>query len=253
MEGTTPVEAVQVGFWLSPTGLLRLEGVPTRNAEVAYHLFVRLSRPLKPAETVLLTLPDGTRVSHRHEPGERPSALFKLNQVGYALQARRRYAYLGAWLGTAGPLPLRHLDGRPFELRRASDASVAFTGTLRARMEDPKSDQGTPFTGEETLELDFSAWNTPGDYFLWVDGIGRSETFALTPDALAEAFERPHHPAKQQSHDRKKASDREHDEKALQIAELPEIVAAVVLDLIREGRELLHEGVHAGHRHRAAH
>lgn len=188
VEGTTPVEAVQVGFWLSPTGLLRLEGVPTRNAEVAYHLFVRLSRPLKPAETVLLTLPDGTRVSHRHEPGERPSALFKLNQVGYALQARRRYAYLGAWLGTAGPLPLRHLDGRPFELRRASDASVAFTGTLRARMDDPKSDQGTPFTGEETLELDFSAWNTPGDYFLWVDGIGRSETFALTPDALAEAF-----------------------------------------------------------------
>ena len=49
VEGTTPVEAVQVGFWLSPTGLLWLEGVPTRNAEVAYHLFVRLSRPLKPA------------------------------------------------------------------------------------------------------------------------------------------------------------------------------------------------------------
>ena len=76
-----------------------------------------------------------------------PSPLFKINQVGYMPNARK-YAYVGAWLGTAGPLPLhRSLNGKEFQLMNAADNSKVFSGSLRSRMPDPVNAAGTPFTG----------------------------------------------------------------------------------------------------------
>ena len=36
-----------------------------------------------------------------------PSGIFKLNQVGNGLKQKKKYAYMGAWLGSSLPLPLR--------------------------------------------------------------------------------------------------------------------------------------------------
>lgn len=183
-----PVKVLRTGFWMNPTGLLRVGGLPTRNAEVAYHLFLQFDRPLSNGEKLKIHLPGGETLAYTHAPDIAVSALFKWNQAGYPLEAGRRYAYLGAWLGTVGPMPLKQYAGKPFELIQADTGKTVFRGTLAARCADPDASNGAPFTGEETLELDFSEFNQPGKYYLHVDGIGRSETFIIGRNAAAQAF-----------------------------------------------------------------
>lgn len=115
-----------------------------------------------------------------------PSPVFKVNQVGYA-PAARKYAYLGAWLGPAGALPLKGFAGREFRVVDAKSGAVALKGALAARRDDPVR-EGTPFTGEETLEADLTPLAAEGTYFLEVDGIGRSMDFRVSADAVAAAW-----------------------------------------------------------------
>ncbi len=116
-----------------------------------------------------------------------PSPVFKVNQVGYHPKARK-YAYVGAWLGERGPLPLASFAGKPFRVVDAKSGKPALEGRLAARMADPLSKEGTPFTGEETLEADISALSKDGRYYVAVDGIGRSMDFSVSGDAIAEAW-----------------------------------------------------------------
>lgn len=183
----------KAGYWLNPTGAARFPDGNgrerlTRNADVAHFVFLRFAEPLAPGAGYVISLPTGETLAYRFDPDNVPSLLFKQNQLGYAPQARRKYAYLGAWLGDAGPLPMKEYIGRSFELCDAGTGSAVFSGPVAARMEDPVSPQGTPFTGEETAELDFSSVSAPGTYFLRVPGIGRSPDFRIDGRSIADAF-----------------------------------------------------------------
>jgi len=187
-----PLAVVRTGYWMNPVGQSRFrdeKGVLrlSRNADTAHFLFLTLSRPLAPGEKVTITLPAGETVTYTWSP-ESPTPLFKINQVGY-MPAARKIAYVGAWLGTAGPLPLwRALEGKAFRLLEAGSGKVLFSGKLRARMPDPVNAGGTPFTGEEVLEMDFSPCTTPGVFCLEIPGVGRSWPFRIGDDTMAEAF-----------------------------------------------------------------
>ena len=187
------VKIEKAGYWLNATGAARFPDAEgreqiTQNADVVFYLFLCFSAALKPGTEYRITLPTGEKINYHYDPEKTPSALFKINQLGYAPQAGRKYAYLGAWLGDAGPMPLAKYIGKPFELCDAATGKPVFSGTVAARIPDPKTKTGTPFTGEETAELDFSGFATPGRYYLRVAGIGRSEEFPVDGRSIAEAF-----------------------------------------------------------------
>ena len=191
-EAEKPVNIVRTGFWLTPEGQARFpdkEGKEriSKNADLAHHCFLELDRALTEGEKVAITMPAGEQLSFVYRSNT-PSPIFKINQIGYMPDARK-YAYMGAWLGTAGPMRLhRTLDGRPFHLVDAESGKAVFTGMLTKRMDDPVNAAGIPFSGEEVLELDFSSFSTPGRYYLAVDGAGRSAEFRIGNDVMAEAF-----------------------------------------------------------------
>ena len=180
------------GYWLAPIGQARFPDENGRerfslNADVAHHLFLTLSRPLTEGESVTIELPAGEHVEFVYGRAV-PTPIFKINQIGYMPNARK-YAYLNAWLGTAGALPLfGDFSGKPFRLIDAATGGTVFSGVLNPRPDDQITAAGTPFTGGETLELDFSSFDRPGKYCLVVDGIGCSETFRIGDGTLAEAF-----------------------------------------------------------------
>ena len=183
----------KAGYWLNPIGAARFpdaRGVEqiTENADMAHYLFLRLAEPLKPGTACRIALPTGESIAYRYDPAANPSLLFKYDQLGYAPRAGRKYAYLGAWLGDAGPLPMKSHLGKRFELCDAATGRAVFSGAVTARMPDPASKEGAPFTGEETAELDFSGFSVPGRYFLRVPGIGRSGEFPVDGRSVAEAF-----------------------------------------------------------------
>ena len=186
------IAAVRTGYWMNPIGQSRFPDEDgkmrfSRNADTAHYLFLELERDLEEAEALRITMPAGETVDFTYGK-DCPTPLFRMNQLGYMPNAPK-YAYLGAWLGTAGALPLRReFADAKFELVDAATNRAVFTGELKARPNDPTTAKGTPFTGEEVIELDFSAFSTPGRYYLRVEKIGRSHEFRIDDDTMAEAF-----------------------------------------------------------------
>lgn len=186
------VAVLRTGYWMNPIGQSRFPDENgrdriSRNADTAHYLFLELERPLDDAETLHITLPAGETLEFTYRR-DAPSPLFKINQLGYMPNAPK-YAYVGAWLGTGGPLPLhREFDGVQFELIDTATGKSVFTGKLKVRPADPKTAKGAPFTGEEVLELDFSPVKKPGRYRLAVEKLGSSDEFRIDDDTMAEAF-----------------------------------------------------------------
>ena len=117
-----------------------------------------------------------------------PSELFKVNQVGY-LPWAPKFAYMGAWLGP-------HLGAwkprEPLKGWQLVDAATGRTVLDRpaptVRVHDGCTEEGTPFTGEETYEMEFSCVTNEGTYFVRVPGVGRSADFRIAASAAEDAF-----------------------------------------------------------------
>ena len=151
------------GLWKKENALLRdKNGNILKQPDITFFEYVIFEKPLKDGGKV--TIGDAVCQYSSAEP----SNIFKLNQLGNPVGQQKKYAYMGAWLGSAGALPLKHLAGKDFELRRSTDGKKVFTGKLKLRPADPVYQERIPFTGEEVLELDYSAFNTPGKYYFYV-------------------------------------------------------------------------------------
>lgn len=111
------------------------------------------------------------RIPVRYEP-ERVSGSIQVDQVGYA-PATPKIAFLGNWLGTAGPLPL---DATAFEVIDDASGAVVFTGQARLTA------AADPWSGNDVHQADFSALDRPGRYRLRVPGLGVSDPFAIAAD-----------------------------------------------------------------------
>lgn len=102
----------------------------------------------------------------------------KVNQEGY-LPVSRKYAYIGNYLGSAGSM---EITPTVFELRNISDNSVVLSGTPNLRGYDPV------LSGEKVYDCEFTTITTPGEYYIYVPGIGRSHNFNIGNDVYNEAF-----------------------------------------------------------------
>lgn len=117
-----------------------------------------------------------------------PSALFKINQVGY-LPDKPKFAYLGAWLGPVyGPWrPTCPMSN--WKVINAQNGAVAYESANPPVLRVPDdSVNGVFSSGEETYEMDFSTLFVEGEYYIVVDGIGRSETFRIAASSAEDAF-----------------------------------------------------------------
>lgn len=186
------VEVADFGYWKYPVGLSRYADDKGRlqaggAADVIYIVYLKLAKPLAPATSVTWQLPTGEKVGWTYDPERVPTPLIKVNQVGYAPEQERKYAYLGLWLGPKfGAYEPK--DGLVFEVVDEKSGQVIKQGPVVFRVPDRDYEKGGKFTGEKTLEMDFSDVKAVGRYFIRVPGIGRSLPFAIDDSAVAEAF-----------------------------------------------------------------
>ena len=199
--------AQEPGYWPVPQGLV--DPLASKLQPRVIHTVFRVSE--KPA-------PESSP--------EKPSPLFKVNQVGYLPDAPK-FAYLGAWLGPVlGPWKPRWGQGSGDRSQESGDRSQgsgdrsqgagdrsqesgdsgqgavkwelvdAATGNAvyesreypLLRVPDDTTKEGAPFTGEETYEMDFSSVTNEGTYFVRVQGVGRSAEFRIAASAAEDAF-----------------------------------------------------------------
>ena len=165
--------ASEQGFWPSANGQ-KDPLVENPKARIMYNVFRTSDTPF----------PD-------YDP-EKPSPLFKVNQVGYH-PGQPKFVYMGAWLGPKlGAWRMRAGgDGaRGWKLVDAKTGDVALVSPVPPvhRIDDGFSKEGTPFTGEYTYEMDFSSVTNEGVYYVQVDGVGRSSDFRIWRGAAEDAF-----------------------------------------------------------------
>ncbi len=122
--------------------------------------------------------------------GMNAARAIKVNQFGYSSAAESRYAYLGYWLGSLGPLPLT--ESLDYRVIRRSDKAEAMTGqtTKRAYQETIVGEETVGelivgdeagvdlFSGEYVHEVNLA--DLPdGEYYIEIDSLGRSFPFQV--------------------------------------------------------------------------
>jgi hypothetical protein len=159
-------------------------------------LYLELRTPVPEGSTVQVTNPDGrvwsaSVVFRIQATRERWTPIIHVNQTGY-VPALPKTAMVGYYLGSLGELNLTNLlsstnqvSQPSFALLDARSNREVFRGTLTAR-----PDQGFPFPSYQSVwQADFSNFKTPGEYRLFVPGLGCSFPF-LIDEGVAGAFAR---------------------------------------------------------------
>ena len=186
------IKVKTAGYWIAPIGQADFPDFKnggtklTRNAEVAHYAFLEFENPMEDGQTYTLKTPLGEIVKFQFSQRTQ-NKIIKLNQLGYSPNARKKYAYIGAWRGTLGALNL-NLGKKPFEIINVANGTVAYKGELTMRQPDPTYKTGTQFTGEQTYQADFSPFSTIGKYRLRIEGLGESMPFEISNNVIGEAF-----------------------------------------------------------------
>lgn len=101
----------------------------------------------------------------------------RVNQLGY-LPNHPKSAYLGEYMGSGGDMKF---PAQQFELLDASGKST-FKGAIKPRGVRDE------LVGQTVYELDFTSFNTPGNYRIFVPGVGLSYRFDIGSKAITPAF-----------------------------------------------------------------
>jgi hypothetical protein len=126
---------------------------------------------------------------------ENRSEAIHVNIIGYDPRAPKKFGYVYHWGGETGGVDFSNYNGNNFYLINTKSGEKAFEGTVKFRKSknniETYQTTDTPnqnFLGADVYECDFSAFNTPGEYILTVDGIGSSFPFKVEKDIYRLPF-----------------------------------------------------------------
>ena len=196
-----PVVVQSVGFKRRPLYAPEQPG----DLRIANHLYLKLAASIPDNATVEVKNPNGNLwtssmlFTATADPLRRSPALH-VNQVGY-MPGFPKKAMVGYYLGSMGELSLPIAGGLSlplvggtllsspvgFEIRNAASGAVVFSDALKLR-----ADQGyitEPLPYQQVYEADFTEFDAPGEYLLYVPGLGTSFPFRID-DGITANFAR---------------------------------------------------------------
>jgi endoglucanase len=183
-------------YWINAVGLMRVHKSDgklkrVKCSAVAHFAYLKLTKPLQEGESYTVTTQAGEKLTFLYDENKIISRTIKVNQIGYLPAAGRKIAYLGMWLAAEGPLKLEKWFGKKFYIVNAKNNDIAFTGTIRFRMDEQYytgDGKKVPLNGEQVCDMDFSSFSKEGKYYICVPGIGRSWDFEISNNAIGRAF-----------------------------------------------------------------
>lgn len=138
---------------------------------------------------------NGNTWTFKYDETKLRSEAIHVNQIGYSTRAPKKYGYIYHWMGDKGGLDLSPFENATFNIVDVTNNTSVFNGKLKFRKSkiNPETSQvsETPsanFISADVYECDFSAFNTPGEYMLQVDGIGSSFPFKIAEDIYRMPF-----------------------------------------------------------------
>ncbi|MCW8133463.1 MAG: glycoside hydrolase family 9 protein [Planctomycetota bacterium] len=128
----------------------------------------------------------------------------KVNQCGYLPGAKEKYGYLGLWMGELNACDFS--AAKSFEVRDAATHAVVLKGEPKlrrkatyklaggkldpdpAKVKGPETVYKQDLSYEDVWQLDLSALEKEGTYYVAVPGFGRGFEFRVGADVYAEPF-----------------------------------------------------------------
>ncbi len=162
------------------------------DATMVHRVFLRLPQPLTDGKTYTIGLDEvNTRdasVEYRHEPRSTRTDALHATQIGYRPDDGHKVAYLSMWLGTGGGMAY---DAEQFELLDASGRTV-HAGAIEETKglgEMERLEKRKDFAKTAVYALDFSHFGEPGEYRVYLPGVGTSGPFPIGEGVWEDAFE----------------------------------------------------------------
>lgn len=157
---------------------------------LANYSYIFLAEPMQRGRSYTITQGDGRAITFIFHEDLTVSRAIKVNQSGYAPAVGRKFAYLGAWQAGIGPIDLSAWDGKPFAVVDADTRAVVHQGRIALVAKNPNIaiQQERSGAGEDIYEMDLSALKAQGEFYIRVDGLGRSWAFKHSDDAIGRAF-----------------------------------------------------------------
>jgi hypothetical protein len=160
-----------------------------RDLRIGNYLYLELAEPIGDSLIVLVQNPGhklwpaALQFSATNDP-MRWSPVLHVNQTGY-LPDFPKEAMMGYYLGSLGEMRPVVEGAMQFQILDARSGQEVFLGPMRLR-----PDQGFPSPCyQQVWEADFTDFKTPGEYRLFVRGLGVSFPFRID-EAVAGAFAR---------------------------------------------------------------
>ena len=189
------------------TGLKAKEQVALYN----YWIYLEWEQPLQAGSSYTIALngldSENDSYTFTYAPESQYSPAVHVNQIGMQAQAGRKYAYLSYWAGRADNGPdhaiYTNLEGATGEVRRVSDDAVVYSGSGAQGIQFRLNDQASVFAGflayerwfgTPVWEFEFSevgrsiATDPDEEYYVYLEGVGRSHPFRIAADAYADPF-----------------------------------------------------------------
>ena len=186
----TPVSPIAVYRKTRPVNMARI-GRWAFDAPLEHRLYLKFKHPLQGARLYELRFSDSKiePIRFRFDPFNTVSEAIHLSQIGFHPEDSVKVAYLSVWLGSGGG----HTYPRStrFSIIDDADERTVFVGETQKRLSETSNNEDAydvNYCGTDVHILDFSSFGTPGQYRLFIDGIGCSESFRLASNVWEKAF-----------------------------------------------------------------
>jgi len=163
-----------------------------------YTVSLKLPTPLKEGATYTIRFvgvnTSRETVTYLHKPREMRSIAIHAIQTGYRPDDPHKRAYISFWMGVdqGGKSGNCTPDVDAFELVNAVGRTV-FTGKTELAKKEGEEEQISiheklDYTKAAVRRLDFSLFSTPGEYRIYVPGVGLSGPFRIAADVWEQPF-----------------------------------------------------------------
>ena len=122
-----------------------------------------------------------------YQPEQTRSEAVQISHVGFEPDDVAKVAFLSTWMGNGGGLS--YGAGKPFWLIDTATGEKVYQGvTALSQSKDYQNLRDRNHYQTDVYIMDFSDFSTPGDYTVYVDGVGTSYEFTIGENTWRDAF-----------------------------------------------------------------
>ncbi len=122
-----------------------------------------------------------------YKPEQTRSEAVQISHLGFDPDDPAKVAFLSTWMGNGGGLDYE--TGKPFWLMDAATDEKVYAGkTILSQSKDYRDRQDRNHHQTDVFMMDFSEFSVPGQYRIYVDGVGTSYEFEIGENTWRDGF-----------------------------------------------------------------